>query len=82
MEAILYTKNENLTVKTVYLTKEAVFATVLEYPNGEIQVVETFSSVLRMMEIHDFWCKFTGITSTSFNPSQVEKHLTRIARTA
>ncbi len=82
METILYTKTNELTIRTCYIADEEKFAVIFEYPNGEMQEVDTFKSVLFMLEIHDFWCKFAGLTSTSLNPSQVKKHLTRISRTA
>lgn len=76
METILYTKNDDFVVKSVYIPSEACFATVLVYPDESQMVLETYKSIIKIMEKHDFWCKFTGVISTPFTGSQVEKHLT------
>ena len=76
METILYTKSNDLIVKSCYISEQACFASILVYPNGEHQVLETYNSIMNIMEIHDFWCKYTGVISTPITASQVEKHLT------
>ena len=76
METILFTKGNDLIVRTVYIAEQNIFATVYEYPSGEMQVVDTYNSVMSLIENHDFWCKFSGVISTTITGSQVEKHLT------
>lgn len=76
MQTILYTKNKDLIIRAVYVPSEKHFAIVFEYPDGELQVVEEINSVMGLLPAHDFWCKFTGITSTPISRSQVKEHLT------
>ena len=76
METILYTKGNDLVVKSCYIPEQECFASIIVYPTGEHQVLEMYNSIMNIMEIHDFWCKYTGIISTPLTGSQVEKHLT------
>jgi len=71
METILYTKNNDLVVKSCYVPSEACFATVLVYPNGDQVVLETYKSIIKIMQKHDYWCKSTGVLSTPLTASQV-----------
>lgn len=71
METILYTKNNDFVVKSCYVPSDACFATVLVYPNGDQMVLETYKSIMKIMQKHDYWCKFTGVLSTPITASQV-----------
>ncbi len=75
METILVTKSNDLTVKSVYFTDSQEFGVVLEYSDGTQQVVEKFKSVMFIMQIHDFWCKFTGIIDGKVSVEEIGKHL-------
>ena len=75
METILFTKSKDLIVKSVYFTDSQEFGVVLEYSDGSQQVVEKFKSVLFIMQIHDFWCKFTGIIDGKVSVEDIENHL-------
>lgn len=75
METILFTKSDKLTVKSVYFADSQEFGIVLEYSDGSQQVVEKFKSVMFIMQIHDFWCKYTGITEGNITVAEIEKHL-------
>ena len=75
MNTILYTKSDDLVVKTCYVADSQEFAVVLEYPNGEQQVVETFNSAMFLIEFHDFWCKFTGVIKDTTTSEEIKKHL-------
>lgn len=65
METLLYTKCNQLTIRTVYMEKENEFAVVFEYPNGEMVVVDHFKSAMRILETHESWCKFANIKEES-----------------
>lgn len=75
MENILYTKSDDLTIKTCFIADSEEFATIIEYPDGSQTVAETFKSVMYMIEIHDFWCKFTGVTKDKISSDLVKAHL-------
>ena len=61
METLLYTKCNQLTIRTVYIADESTFAVVFEYPNGNMIVVDTFTSALKIIERHEDWCKFANM---------------------
>jgi hypothetical protein len=75
MNTILFTKSDDLVVKTCYVADSQEFAVVLEYPDGTQQVVETFKSVMFLIEFHNFWCRFTGVLEDTTTPAEVNKHL-------
>ena len=77
METILYTKGKDFVVKTVYIQEYKRYATVYEYPNGYMTVVESYTSVLNMIKTHDFWCKFSGIIEGTLTSQEIEFHLTK-----
>lgn len=69
METILYTKGHDITIHTGYIAEHKQFATVFEYQNGEMVVVDTFNSPLAILETHDYWCRFTGVVNKPLNTS-------------
>ena len=75
MEIILFTKSDKLTVKSVYFADSQEFGVVLEYKDGAMQVVEKYKSAMFIMQIHDFWCKFTGIIEGNVSVGEIEKHI-------
>ena len=75
METILYTKTNDLVIRTCYNADSAEFVTIVEYPNGEQVIAETFKSVMFMLEIHDSWCKFTGVIEDKVTSEEVNAHL-------
>ena len=75
METILFTKSDKITVKSVYIADSQEFGVVLEYSDGSQQVVEKFKSAMFIMQIHDFWCKFTGIIESNVSIGEIEKHI-------
>lgn len=79
METILYTKSNNLIVKTCYFGDAQEFGTCIEYPDGKIQVMENFKSALFLLDIHDFWCKFTGVIKGSTTIEEVNRHIRKVS---
>lgn len=79
METILCTTSKDLTIKTVYFADSEEFGIIFQYKDGTQQVIDTFKSALIIIETHDYWCKYTGLLKSSFDISQVKKHLTNIA---
>lgn len=75
METILFTKSDNLIIRTCFVADSEEFATIIEYPDGTTTTAETFKSVVHMLEIHDFWCKFTGVIEENITSDIVKTHL-------
>lgn len=79
METILYTKRNGFEVKTTYDRISRKFSVFFVYMDGTEQKVEDYINTSKILETHEYWCKFAGLLKSSFNASQVEKHLTSIA---
>ena len=69
MESILFTKGHDIIIRTGYIAEHKKFATVFEYPNGDMVVVESFNSPLAILETHDYWCRFTGVVDKPLDTS-------------
>ena len=76
MEVILSTRKDGFKVMTVYLSETKEFAIVFEYTDGSIKQVDNFKAVNLIIELHNYWCAYTGIIDTPFASCQVKKHLT------
>ena len=76
MEIILNSKCNGYKIKTAFFADSAEFATMIEYPDESLQVLENFKNPNSLVEIHDYWCSYTGVLDTPFKASQVKKHLT------
>ena len=79
MDEIFITKGRGYSVKTIYSADCAEFQTIIEFDSGKSHVLESFKSSMMVLETHEHWCKQTGLLKSSFNASQVKKHLTSIA---
>ena len=75
MEIILNSTSNLVSIKTCYFTDSKEFATCLYQNDGSFEVLETFKSPLFLVDIHDFWCKFTGITKSSISIKDVIEHI-------
>ena len=67
MVTILFTKGTDLIIKSCFISETNEYAVILEDKDGEMQVLETFKSIMFLVEAHDFWCKYIGIIESSQN---------------
>lgn len=67
METVIKSTGCGITIHTGYIKEHKTFATVFEYPNGDMVVVDQFNSPLAILETHDYWCRFTGIVNKPLN---------------
>ena len=75
MEIILNSIANSISIKTCYFEDSQEFATCLYHQDGTFDVLETFKSPIFLVDIHDFWCKFTGITKSSISIKDVLNHV-------
>lgn len=75
MQDILSTKSNSISIRTRFFEDSQEFGTCLCYPDGKYEVLQTFKSAMFLVEIHDFWCKFTGVTTSNISIRDIVNHI-------
>lgn len=75
MQDVLYTKSDSISIRTRFFEESQEFGTCICYPDGSYEVLQTFKSPMFLVEIHDFWCKFTGITVSNISIRDIVEHI-------
>ena len=75
MTDILTTSTNEIKIKTCFNADLEEFETCIEYSDGKVEVLESFKSAMFLLEIHTFWCKFTGIIKDSIDVASIINHI-------
>ncbi len=75
MEEILCTKSNSASIKTFFNEETEEFNTCLIDKDKNIKVLQTFKCIKFLVEIHDFWCKFTGVTKSNISIKDIINHV-------
>lgn len=73
MEKIFYTDGKGGQIATCYDIDKKIFKTIKITERSE-KVLEEFRDIEKLIETHEFWCRYEGIMKNTVTINEVLRH--------